>query len=352
MAKKTHNRFTLLAPDLASPRIVPAIDKALEENLRERTELIRLREMAVERHGDSATAPREQAGKASTKVSTDLRNDQKNKHEDFDLSIASLISRYKTDGDFGYGKLRFRTRQHYDSLLRRIEKDMGSELIRDIDGGRIFRAHKAWTASGASMAQALVVMLRGLFSYGANVLKNKDCRELKFTISEMKFPTVKGQSEPLTAEQAAAIINQAHALGFDSLALAQAFQSECGLGQRDVIGEWVPEREPGETDLHHEGQKWLRGIRWNEIGKDLILRHPRSRDGKILEIKLSESRVLMKELARYSDKQGTSGPIIIMEGTELPYFSWNFRSLWREVADAAGVPKNIKNMDSTRSDDD
>jgi hypothetical protein len=40
------------------------------------------------------------------------------------------------------------------------------------------------------------------------------------------------------------------------------------------------------------------------------------------------------------------GPVVVYEKSGLPYFGHQFRAAWREVADAAGVPKEIKNMDS------
>ena len=40
-----------------------------------------------------------------------------------------------------------------------------------------------------------------------------------------------------------AIVEKAHEMRRDSIALAQAIQFETGLSQKDVIGEWVPESE-------------------------------------------------------------------------------------------------------------
>ena len=53
MAKKAAqvDRFTVLAGEIASPDVIDAIDKALEENERERSELLTLRQLAVVRHG-------------------------------------------------------------------------------------------------------------------------------------------------------------------------------------------------------------------------------------------------------------------------------------------------------------
>jgi hypothetical protein len=39
-------------------------------------------------------------------------------------------------------------------------------------------------------------------------------------------------------------------MGWHSIALAQAIQFDCALRQKDVIGEWVPESEPGEPKLY------------------------------------------------------------------------------------------------------
>jgi hypothetical protein len=338
MAKKYQDRFTVLAPDLASPRIIANIDKALEENQRERTELIRLREMAVDRHGDIGTRKT-----ASPDASTALQTNQSAEREQ--LSVATLIGLYKTNKESGFSELRFRTRQHYESLMRRIARDLGPELIRDIDTNRLKRAHEVWTRSGIAMAHALVVMLRGLAAFGTTALKSKECRELKYTISEAKFQPAKPRGERLSAKQVEAIISKAHQMDLRSIALAQAFQFDCGLHQRDVIGEWVPETEPGESHLpHHGGMKWLRGIRWEEIDENLVLHHTPSRGGKTVEIPLADTATVMHVLR--GQVRPTKGPVIVFEKSGRPYLGHQFRVTWREVADAAGIPKNIKNMDS------
>jgi hypothetical protein len=342
MTKQGLDRVTTLAANISSPEVIPQIDEALGEMREEWLELLDLRKMAVRRHGETAPAPTMPG--APTEPIPPSQIDRKNDGEV--LSVASLIARYKADKDSPYGKLRYRTREHYEGLMRRIERDIGTELIRDIDGGDILRFHEEWTASGASMAHALVTMLRGLFAFGANVLKNKDCRELKFTMSEMKFQQTKVQSERLTVEQVRAIIDQAHKMDLASIAIAQAFQFDCGLRQRDVIGEWVPYNEPGDSHGVNDGaQKWLRGIRWDQIDKDLVLRHSPSNGGKMIEAHLSECSLVGEELARMGQLP-KYGPIVINEATGLPYTAWEFRRLWREVADAAGMPKHVKNMNT------
>jgi hypothetical protein len=65
----------------------------------------------------------------------------------------------------------------------------------------------------------------------------------------------------------------AHKVGWFSIALAQAFQFDLMLRQKDVIGEWVPIDEPSVSDVVSPMGKWVLGLRWSEIDDDLILRH-------------------------------------------------------------------------------
>ena len=69
------------------------------------------------------------------------------------------------------------------------------------------------------------------------------------------------------------IIKKAHEESMSSVALAQAFQFDCQLRQKDVIGEWVPIDEAGVSDVIDGDEKWLRGIRWEEIDLSMVLRH-------------------------------------------------------------------------------
>jgi integrase len=127
------------------------------------------------------------------------------------------------------------------------------------------------------------------------------------------------------------------------------------LRQRDGIGEWVPETEPGKSEVTWRGMKWLRGIRWEEVTDDLILEHVTSKRQKKVEIDLKLAPMVMIELQSAYCELGEpltrarlpkSGPIIIDEETGYPYLAHTFRRTWRRVARAAGVPDTVKNMHS------
>jgi hypothetical protein len=118
------------------------------------------------------------------------------------------------------------------------------------------------------------------------------------------------------------------------------------LRQKDVIGEWVPKNEPGLSDIVNDaGEKWLRGLRWHEINGDLILRHTTSKRNKDIEVNLRMAPMVMEEFARIGDLP-SSGPVIRSEVTGRPYKTVHFRTEWRTIATAAGIPAAVKNMDT------
>lgn len=265
----------------------------------------------------------------------------------FDGTVNSLIDAYQNDPDSPYLKKRYGTRNHYDSLCKRLRTDLGDKQVAKIDARSLLRWHETFLASDhLPMGHACVGMLRTVSTFGATILADKDCRELKGLLRDMRFPVGKPRNSTLSAEQAIAIRAKAHELGFHSIALAQAFQFECTMRQKDVIGEWVPVSEAGPPSDVLDGQmKWLRGIRWSEIDADMILRHVTSKRQKEIVVDLKLAPMVMEEL-RLIHPRPTSGPIIVSERTSVPWRALHFRSYWRKIATACGLPKSIRNMDS------
>jgi len=268
----------------------------------------------------------------------------------FTGTMRSLIACYETDPDSSYRKLRFHTREQYGSLTRRLVRDCGEIELHSIKARDILRWHEGWTAGGhIAMAHSLVGMLRTLFNFGATILENDECERLAGVLHRMRFKMPKPRNERLTYEQACAVREKAHYLGLHSIGFAQAMQFDLMLRQKDVIGEWVPMSEPGLSDTTFGQEKWLRGARWEEIDANLVFRHVTSKRLKAIEVDLHNCPMVMEELGRIIKERGalpTSGPLIIYEATALPYHSHQFRREWRMVADAAGLPKTVRNMDS------
>jgi hypothetical protein len=269
-------------------------------------------------------------------------------------TLKSLIQCYRNDSRSPFLKARFRTRETYKSLINRIDADYGPQKLVDLKAQDIKRFHEIWTERGEAIAHSLITMLRMLFGFGATELGDAECERLSVVMHKMRFEKSKRRSPALTPDHVRLIVTTAHEKGLDSIALAQALQFDCGLSQKDVIGEWVPVSEPGPpSDIINDELKWLYGIRWSEIDKDLVLRHVPSIGGDLIELRLSESPLVMAEFDRIRAKLGKlppGGPVVVSEHNNLPYSSFEFRRKWRAVADAAGVPKAVKNRTSRAGD--
>lgn len=265
----------------------------------------------------------------------------------FDGTVTSLIRCYQDDADSPFHKMRWNSRTNYQSLMRRLKDDCGDELLSELRARTFLRWHEQWIGgkNHVAMAHGLIGMFRTLLTFGATILESEECRRLKETLHDMRFKMPKPRTERITADQVIAVRARAHELGRHSIALAQAFQFECILRQKDVIGEWVPQSEPGMSDVTNGGDKWLRGIRWSEIDDSLILRHTTSKREKDVEVDLKLAPMVMEELDRLGERP-RSGPIIVNERTNLPYNAFRFRKEWRLVATVAGVPETVFNMDS------
>lgn len=323
----------------------------------------------------------------------------------FDGYVDSLFNCYLTDPDSTYHTQRYRTRINTRNTLKAIARtkwtdDSGTERtvartqISEVSGRIAKRWYKIWTAEGKiSMAHDMVARLRTAFGFGFSILEDKECERLCGVMGQMRFPAAKKKRKAfITADQATAVREMAHRCGRASIALAQSFQFDLMLRQRDVIGERIPISEPGITDIvfPEEGLKWLRGLRWEEIDSNLLLTHETSKKEKELTVNLRNAPMIMEELrkctpaalkindtiyaayrAAESDEGRAavreaaeksleliqtitvtrsdfpaSGPIIISEETARPYGDHDYRRRWRMLARLADVPDNVKNMHS------
>lgn len=267
-------------------------------------------------------------------------------------TVGDLLRAYRADPRSGYRNVRPRTRQNYDSLLRRIENDLGSVSVAELDEVLLKDKFHGWAERGLATARGVVAVIRIMATFGWDVRKDRACRELKMTIHEMRFPANRRSSEraPLTRDHAIKIRAKAHELGWHSIALAQAIQFDTGLRQTDCIGEWVDINYAAASDVLWHDRKWIRGLRWNEIDKNLVLRHTTSQTGKEVVFDLRKAPMVMEELDRLGDLSRRSGPVIVCEDTARPYEASRWRRAWRSVARECGVPDNVYNMDS-RPDD-
>jgi hypothetical protein len=290
--------------------------------------------------------------------------------------LESLIHNYRTDKDSPYQKNRYHVRQGRDSLLRRIGALYGAVPLSEIKWRTLLAWHREWSREGKhpSAGLAFIGQIRALFSFG-RLLEDPDCVRLCGVMSGMRFNGIAPRGQKVTAEYAEMIRSAARAqFGWGSIALAQAFQFECTLRQKDVIGEWVPLSEPGISDVVRQidprfrrrgANKWLRGIRWEEINDKLVLEHITSKKQKKVTIDLKLAPMVIEELQLMVGAQPllhvdettkrvtvnrhflpASGPVIQNDITGLPWDPTEYRRKWRLTARHCGIPDDVWNMDS------
>lgn len=263
------------------------------------------------------------------------------------MTLRKLIKAYRTDPVSGWHRLRYSTRRTHGNLLNQIERRYGRTRLKQINARRLIKWHAAWVDGTKFHAgHAFVKKLRTVFGFGLTILEDRHCQRLRVVMHTLRFPAGKKRTQRLTAHHALAIIKQAHRRGWHSIALAQALQFELMLRQKDVIGEWIPRKEPGETDVFYRRRKWLRGLRGSEIDANLILVHTTSKRQKDIEADLTECPMIVEVLKRLRIKKFPPGPLVINEFNGRPYTDYEFRRKWRICAEAAGIPKDVFQMDT------
>jgi hypothetical protein len=267
-------------------------------------------------------------------------------------TLSDLICLFRDDPYSSFKKLRYKVRAKNGRLLTRIEKDYGARRLQDIDGRTIAGWHRHWRAHGrVAMAHSLVGQVRKLVSFGSAFAACAECQRLARVMERMRFEAPSRRAKRLTAEHVLAIRRKAHEWGWHSIAIAQTLQFELLLRQKDVIGEWSLESEASHEapKLVCRGQAWTDGLCWEEIDESGTLRHiTTARENKV-EVDLMKASMVMEELKALLDRDEhfpRSGPIVVCESTGRPWKSAEYRRKWRIVANAAGVPGDVKNLDS------
>jgi hypothetical protein len=273
-----------------------------------------------------------------------------------DGTFAGLVGSYRTHPRSPVHNLKHRVRNGYIMIFDKLAGEIGSRRLSDIDADEIMRLYNKWAEGGKyAWGHAMVGKMRLLFAFGMNVLKDQEATRLSVVMSKLRFKIPEARTERLTVEHVNAIRDAAHRhFGWHSIALAQAMQFELMLKQSDVVGEWVPASEPGLSDIFKGTEKWVRGVRWSNIDDNLILRHTiyggRRHEPKEIEIDLKKAPIVMEELSLLGDAHPRTGPLIINEANGLPWSQNEFRRKWRMVANEAGIPMNVKNMDSGKAE--
>lgn len=262
------------------------------------------------------------------------------------MTVATLVRLYRTDSRSPYRNLKPKVRANYDNVHNRLCDEIGSMALDDINADFLKQYHKKWVGDGRiALGHSMVTKLRLLASFGVTILNDEACTRLSVIMNRLEFPVPTAREKVgLTLDQVNAVREKAHWIQRPSIALAQALQYEFSLPQRVVIGEWVSMLEPGDSDIMSNELKWLTGLRWDDVGDDMILRA--TVEGKEIGLNFKQTKMVLEELQKiYDGGLPKKGPIIINEHNGLPYTGVEYRRQWRRIADYAGIPKDIRNSD-------
>lgn len=276
----------------------------------------------------------------------------------FDGTLRSLIALYRHSEESPFHAVKYNGKRNYEFFLKRLLLDHGNRVVAQITRNDLFHIHKKYlNENGVSAASRTMMILGMVIKFGIGMRKGgDDCKRVADILKVMKFERAPPRTQYLTADMVVKFRAAAHTRGRPSMALAQAIQYETALRQKDVIGEWWPDFGIG--DITHESpmyrrpqETWTSGLVWGKhiSLENLVMAKPTSKSHfkKRAIADLSLCPMFIEEFRRIKRVDLLSGePVIVSEKTGLPYREETYRTLWRSIADDAGIPHDHHNMDS------
>jgi hypothetical protein len=272
----------------------------------------------------------------------------------FDGAIVSLSRRYQIDPASPFQRLKHTSRKKDEYVLRLLERSVGTRQIQAIKIGDVQRwydvAKRPARPGGPERvrkAWGLIKKLRELCAYGV-MAELPGCERLYTILRHARFPQSARRRVVMELHHVEAFIPQPIAMGRLSLALGTALQFETAMRQKDVIGEWAPVPEGSAAASNAfvlNGREWGRGLTWEDISADLIIRKATTKTGAFVahDLKLCP---LVRDLLERVPVEDRHGPLIIDENAGRAYAESAYGREWRIVARAAGIPNEVWNMDA------
>jgi hypothetical protein len=268
----------------------------------------------------------------------------------YDSTIGSLCRLFQTDDLSPFNRMKWNSQENVAKTLKVIEATVAARQVGRLIGPDFYRWHALWgkpkTVDGPPRpwrAKHAMDVVRQVIAYGVT-LGYDDCIRADLILGKLRFPSPPSRSQKLTLDHVHAIRKTAHKMGLGSVALATVLQFELSLRQKDVIGEWEP-APLAEGGILHRGTRWVNGLTWANIDTKNILRKTTTKRSVDVEHDLALSSMVLEELALVPADRRV-GPMIISERTRAPYKHRKFSEAWRRVANAAGVPRDVWNMDA------
>ncbi|MBZ9888075.1 hypothetical protein LB559_09000 [Mesorhizobium sp. BR1-1-3] len=277
----------------------------------------------------------------------------------YDGTLSFILKKYRDDPESTIHALRPGSRHPYDFYLKALIADIGARRLDSVTGLDLKRWHEAWSEGGVRLAASKMMravldaaITFAIMSAKPGTAERRAVTELREALkaASRKLPNPKRRESIVTADQVVALRKAAHEDGRPSSALTYALVFETTLRLWDVIGQWWPIDAPLISDVvmapHTSmkgAKKWF-GVQWEDIGADLVLRYMPSKTsaktGLSVTFPLARAPMVMEELAHWPE-DARKGPIIVCEGTGMPYSSNYFGEFWRKDRAKAGIAANV-----------
>ncbi|NBS35076.1 MAG: integrase [Methylocystaceae bacterium] len=267
-----------------------------------------------------------------------------------DPTWADLTRAYMSNDDSPYHSVKYNTRKTYkfdldalDGLIGHVKMNaMNLAFFKKLYSGI---RHRGDGLDHVTQAHRSISMMRRVLSYGI-ASEIKGCSRLAEILHNTRFEQPTRRDVAMTREHVEAFVAKAVELNRPSLAISTALQFETSLRQRDTVGEWVPLDGKSPTSNFVIGRaEWANGLTWANIDNQWRLSKRTTKTGRVVSHDLTLCPIAFKLLVN-TPENDRIGPVIIDERAGRPYAANAFQEQWRKVANLAGIPKEVRNMDA------
>jgi hypothetical protein len=264
-------------------------------------------------------------------------------------SFGHLIARYKTDEDSTIHGIKGNTRQGYDALLALWDKVIGHMQVSDLDYSEIKKIERAMLAKGRSPGNIgrHMNMLRTVVKYGT-LIKMPGARDVKETLSNMRFSGSQTRSVAPTRDQILAIVAEADKRGLYGFSCGLLICYEYTLRAVDVRGQWLKD-EGGEGGIVRNGLRWQDGLTWDMIEPDLSsFTKTISKTRKTMSTPYTFDLTAIPDLQARLERIGSRGRVgpVIVSAEGAPYTIYGWSQAFRRIRKHVGLPDELTAMDT------
>jgi hypothetical protein len=274
----------------------------------------------------------------------------------YDGTLKSVIELYRNDEESSFPNLKDNTKQSYRDSLKIVAETIGLRRLDRLHPKNFRRYYNNWREPAESggeerirRAYGCIQMVRVVLSYGIEA-DIPECKRLRDGLSRMSFEKNPPREEIMSFEQAESIVDLCLKENDVSMALTQAVAFDCMFRQGDIRGDWREESltyvlRPGEVQ---RGSKIWSGMTIDQLRPGGVLSVRTSKTGQPVAHAIDKCTLVMRCLERL-DRSNPFAPVAARPDGKPWADRQSFAKAWRKYATAAGLPKNVWNMDTRAS---